>query len=68
MVCTNKKGIVCGLIITMIICFKGGCCKSCGSVEHFYRDCPEVQKQSNENRIQKGKSVKEVANLFDFFS
>ncbi|ESP01285.1 hypothetical protein LOTGIDRAFT_111655, partial [Lottia gigantea] len=23
----------------------GGCCKECGSVEHFRRDCPELQKQ-----------------------
>ena len=25
--------------------FSGGCCKMCGSVEHFKKDCPDLQQQ-----------------------
>ena len=30
----------------MFLCFVGGCCRVCGSVEHFQKDCPEHQAAS----------------------
>lgn len=43
---------------------KGGCCRNCGSVEHYYRDCPEVQKQSK-NRDILEESPPLCVNLFN---
>ena len=34
-------------------CFylSGGCCRTCGSVEHYQRDCPDLRKQKGEHNI-----------------
>ena len=30
---------------TIIAVITGGCCRECGSVEHFKKDCPDLQKK-----------------------
>ena len=33
------------LLVNNIYIFSGGCCRICSSVEHYKKDCPELQKQ-----------------------
>ena len=36
------------MLAVVVVIIVGGCCRICGSVEHFKRDCPDMQSQQGE--------------------